>query len=166
MAGGIARSHESRDPETSEAPPLRPFGLRLHHDASWTHEGAPIAHRRLRERLDRAVRYLPEEAKYAVQIGRFRGEIEVEEAGFFVRGFDPSSGEIQLSDRSVEPLDVSSLELSGIDGALLCRVKRDLAAEGLLARFSHAAQADFMNAVDESGAAVRLGGELCPLPEL
>ena len=39
-----------------------------------------------------------------VQIGRFRGQIEVEEAAFFVRGFDPPSGRIQLSDRSEELL--------------------------------------------------------------
>ena len=146
--------------------PLRPFGLRLHHDASWTHEGEPIRHRRLRERLDRSVRYLPEQRQHIVQIGHFQGHIEVEEAGFFVRVFDADSGEIQLSDHSVERLDVSSLSLSSIDGALLCRIKCDLVPEGLAARFMHSAQADLMNAVDDSGEAIRIAGELCPLPEL
>ncbi len=146
--------------------PLRPFGLRLHHDASWTHEGEPIRHRRLRERLDRSVRYLPEQHQHIVQIEHFQGHIEVEEAGFFVRVFDADSGEIHLSDRSVEKLDVSSLSLSTIDGALLCRIKRDLAPEGLMARFMHSAQADLMNAIDERGEAIRIAGELCPLPDL
>jgi len=162
----VGCSDDTRAGTPPVPPPLQPFGLRLHHDASWTHEGAPILHRKLRERFDRSVRYLPEEAKYVVQIGKFQGQIELEEAGFFVRSLDPESGEIQLSDLSVEQLDVSSLELSEIDGALLCRVKRDLVAEGLPARFMHPAQADFMNAVDESGTAIRLAGELRPLPEL
>ena len=42
-------------------PPLAPFGLVLHHSGSFTHEGHPIANRKLRERLDRAVRFLPVE---------------------------------------------------------------------------------------------------------
>ncbi|HME70993.1 MAG TPA: hypothetical protein VKM54_14150, partial [Myxococcota bacterium] len=63
-------------------PPLRPFGLCLHYDGRWTHEGHPITHPRLRAAFDRGVRFLPEERKYVVQLGRFRGEIEVEEAGF------------------------------------------------------------------------------------
>ena len=41
-------------------PPLRPFGLVLHHDGSWTHEGVPLLNRRLRAAFDRAVRYLPD----------------------------------------------------------------------------------------------------------
>ena len=112
------------------------------------------------------MRYLPEQHQHVVQIGQFQGQIEVEEAGFFVRVFDASSGEIQLSDRSMEELDVSSLSLSTIDGALLCRIKRDLVPEGLVARFTHSAQADLMNAIDDSGEAIRVAGELCPLPEL
>jgi len=151
---------------SSSMPPLRPFGLRLHHDASWTHEGEPVRHRKLRERLDRSVRYLPEQRQHVVQIGQFQGHIEIEEAGFFVRAFDADSGELQLSDHSVEKLDASSLSLSAIDGALLCRIKRDLVPEGLVARFMHSAQADLMNAVDDSGEALRIAGELCRLPEL
>jgi len=148
--------------------PLVPFGLVLHHDGSWTHEGQPFRNRKLRALFDRSVRYLPEAGKYVVQVQRYRGEIEVEEAGFFVRNFDPATGAISLSDGSEEPLDVASLCLSERDGALLCRVKRGLSEGGLLARFHHAAQAEFMNAVEESGAgsAVRIAGELKPLPPL
>ncbi len=144
-------------------PPLEPFGLVLHHDGSWTHEGQPVLNRKLRERFDRAVRYLPAEAKYVVQIAHFRGEIEVEEAGFFVRLFDPDTGEIRLSDLSSEPLDVATLRLSARDGALLCRVKCNVTREGLDARFSHAAHAEFMNAVEEDGRSVVIAGQARPL---
>jgi hypothetical protein len=148
-----------------KAPPaLEPFGLVLHHDGSWTHEGQPVLNRKLRERFDRAVRYLPDEAKYVVQIAHFRAEIEVEEAGFFVRLFDPDTGEVRLSDLSTEILDVATLRLSARDGALLCRVKRDVVPEGLDARFRHAAHAELMNAVDETGRSVVIAGKRLPLP--
>ena len=90
-------------------PPLKPFGLVLHHDGRWAHEGLPLKNRKLREAFDRSVRYLAEEGKYVVQLAHFRGQIELEEAGFFVRDFDSESGEIALSDRSREPLEVNSL---------------------------------------------------------
>lgn len=149
-------------------PPLRPFGLRLHHDGRFSHEGGPILNRKLREHFDRSVAYLPEEGKYIVRLGHFRGEIEVEEAGFFVRGIDLASGEIALSDGAREPLAVASLALSPIDGALLCRVKRALAGEGLLARFMPAAQAELLLAVDEreGRTVLRLAGVDRDLPEL
>jgi hypothetical protein len=149
-------------------PPLRPFGLLLHHDGRWTHEGAPILNARLRAAFDRSVRYLPEARVYVVQLGRFRGQIEIEEAAFFVRSFDAITGRISLSDRSEEPLAPESLHVSPRDGAFLCRVKRDLFAAGLLARFTHAAQAQLLGAVEESGgqARLRLAGRVLPLPEL
>ena len=153
---------------TAGPPPLRPFGLRLHHDGRWSHEGQPILHRRLREHLDRSVVYLPAERKYVVTLRQFRGEIEVEEAAFFVRSFDAASGRIALSDRSEEALDPASLALSPRDGALLCRVKRALAPAGLLARFGHGAHAELMLAVEEQGGGLvlRLAGRREPLPEL
>jgi hypothetical protein len=149
-------------------PPLAPFGLVLHHDGSWSHEGVPLRNRRLRAAFDRGVRYLPDVRKYVVQVGRFRGEIEPEEAAFFVRGFDAASGRIRLSDGSEEPLEVASLRPSPRDGALLCRVKRDLAPEGLPARFGHAAQAELLLAVDAEAdpPCLRIGGERRALPPL
>jgi len=141
----------------------------LHHDGSWSHEGVPFTNRRLRERFDRAVCYLPEERAFAVRIGRFRGFVEVEEAAFFVRSFDPDAGAIGLSDGSRERLDPSSLGVSPRDGALLCRVKRDLAPpRGLLARFGHAAQAELLSAVEATprGPRLRAGGALHRLPDL
>ena len=158
----------SEAPAAPGPPPLRPFGLVLHHDGSWTHEGAPILNARLRAAFDRSVRFLPEAAVFVVQLGRFRGQIEVEEAGFFVRSFDPASGRVSLSDRSEEPLAPETLRVSPRDGAFLCFVKRDLIAPGLLARFGHAAQAQLLDAVEESGgqALLRLAGRVLPLPKL
>jgi hypothetical protein len=155
----------------SDCFPLRPFGLVLHHDGRWTHEGHPILHHKIREVFDRSVRFLPDEGeagKYVVQIGRFRGEIEVEEAGFFVREFDAEAGRVRLSDGTSEPLEASSLRLSGRDGALLCLVKRDLAPEGLPARFHHTAQSDLLLAIDETpdGMVLRMAGRGHPLPAL
>jgi hypothetical protein len=147
-------------------PPLEPFGLILHRDGRWTHEGEPIRNARLRAVFDRSVRYLPEERKYVVQVGRFRGQIEVEDTGFFVRSLDAASGSIELSDRSREPLDAGTLEVSPEDGAYRCRVKRELAPpDGLPARFTHAAQAELLHALEETpdGPALRLAGKLTPV---
>jgi hypothetical protein len=151
--------------------PLRPFGLVLHHDGRWTHQGRPILNRKIREVFDRSVRFLPDEGeagKYVVQIGRHRGEIELEEAGFFVREFDAEAGCVRLSDGTIEPLDSRSLRLSARDGALLCTVKRDLVPQGLPARFSHAAQSDLLLAIDETrdGMVLRMAGRRHPLPVL
>lgn len=149
-------------------PPLRPFGLVLHHDGRFSHEGVEVTNPRLRAAFDRSVRYLPEQRKYVVQLGCFRGEIELEEAGFFVRSFDAPSAMLELSDGSREPLDVGTLHVSPRDGALLCRVKRELHPEGLLARFGHAAQAELLCAVEEGGRgpALRTDAGLLPLPDL
>jgi len=153
---------------TGGPPPLAPFGLVLHHDGTWMHEGQPFLNRKLRSLFDRSVRFLPEAGKFVIQVQRFRGEIEVEEAGFFVRTFDPGTGAIGLSDGTEERLDVSSLSVSPRDGALLCRVKRDLMRDGLLARFLHPAQAEFLNAVDTDAPepAIRIAGKRVPLPRL
>ena len=149
-------------------PPLRPFGLVLHHDGTWRHEGQLIHNRKLRERFDRSVVYLPEERKYVVKVGRFRGEIDVEEAGFFVRSVDLEAGRLRLSDRQEDLLEVESLRESPIDGDWLCTVKRELVPEGLAARFTHAAQAELANAVEEHGGEVGLevAGRWRPLPDL
>jgi hypothetical protein len=159
--------------ELPSPPALRPFGLMLHHDGSWTHDDQPIANRRLREVFDRGVRFLPGEGAdgegvFVVALGHFRGQIEVEEAAFFVRAFDPETGAIALSDGSLEPLDVASLRASPRDAALLCRVKRDLEPAGLLARFGLAAQAELFNAVEEAGGGtgLRIAGVWQRLPEL
>ncbi|MCP4906592.1 MAG: hypothetical protein GY910_16580, partial [bacterium] len=53
-------------------PPLRPFGLVLHHDGCFSHEGEPILHRKLREHFERSVGYLPDEKKFIVHLQDFR----------------------------------------------------------------------------------------------
>ena len=150
------------------APRLEPFGLVLHHDGRWSHEGQPILHRGIREHFDRSVRYLPAERKFVVTLRHFRGEIAVEEAAFFVRAVDLARGEIALSDRTRERLDVASLQASPRDGALLCRVKRELAPEGLLARFGLSAQAELLAAIEPGadGFELALGGVRVRVPEL
>ncbi len=147
-------------------PRLTPFGLVLHRDGRWTHEGAPILNRKLRAAFDRGVRYLPDEGVYVVQLGRFRGQIELEETGLFVTGFDAGDGRVWLSDRSEESLEVASLRPSPQDGALLCTVKRGLVPDGLPARFFQAAQAELLAAVEDTpaGPALVLGGSPHPLP--
>ena len=89
-----------------------------------------------------------------VQVGHFRGQIDIEEAGFFVRSVDLEQGQIVLSDGSLESLRLETLRPSPIDGALLCRVKEGLAAGGLPARFSHSSQADLLGGAHAEGAAV------------
>lgn len=148
-------------------PPLRPFGLRLHHDGRFSHEGEPIGNRRLREHFERSVEYSLEEEKFIVRLKHFRGEVEVQEAGFFVRAVDLEKGDLHLSDASTEALDLSTLAESPIDGALLCRVKRDLVGGGLLARFMHGPQAELLQAVEIEGDAlfIEIGGRREPMPE-
>ena len=149
-------------------PPLTPFGLVLHHDGRFSHEGAPILNRRLREHFERHVEYLPDEEKFIVRLKHFRGEVVVEEAGFFVREVDLEAGEVLLSDDTRERLDPTSLASSPIDGALLCRVKRDRAPGGLLARFCHSAQGELLQAVEPEGGAfaIELGGRRQAFPAI
>lgn len=147
-------------------PPLQSFGLILHRDGSWTHEGVPIRNRKLRALFDRSVRYLPDENKYVVQVGPFRGQVDPEETGFFVTAVHLARGRVTLSDRSEETFDVDGLVLSEHDGALISRVKRDLRLAGLPARWTHAAQAELLDAVDERAGelVLRVAGADVSLP--
>lgn len=156
----------NRGDAPSGPPPLAPFGLVLHHDGRWSHEGQPILNRKLREKFDRSVAYLPDESKYVVRIGHFRGQIEPEEAGFFVRSIEMGAGTLRLSDGSHEALRVETLRASPLDGALICQVKQGLTERGLPARFSHSSQADLLAAVEEDaeGFFLSLPGGRVPLP--
>jgi len=106
------------------------------------------------------------EGTFVVQLGRFRGPIEVEEAAFFVRDFDPATGAIRLSDGTSEPLDPETLRVSARDGAGLCAIKRSLAPAGLLARFTQAAWAELAAALEgpEDAPRLRLAGRSIALP--
>jgi hypothetical protein len=134
----------------SGPPPLRSLGLVLHRDGRFLHEGAPVTNRRLRAAFDRGVRWLPAEGKYVVTLGHFRGQVDVEEAGFFVRSLDLARGTIALSDRTEEALDAASLRASALDpDVLLCTVKRALTPYGVPARFERGAQAELLAALEQ-----------------
>ena len=90
-------------------PPLAPFGLVLHHDGRWSHEGQPIRNRRLREHFDRSVVYLPDEGKYVVTLRHFRGEIEPQEAAFFVRDLDLETASLQPTSKAARPMNVTNI---------------------------------------------------------
>jgi hypothetical protein len=150
-------------------PPLRSLGLVLHRDGRFTHEGQPIANRRLLAVFERGVRYLPGEGKYVVQFGHFRGQLDVEEAGFFVRSVDLASGDLALSDGSRDRLDPASLRGSALDAdALLCTVKCDLVAHGLPARFTRSAQAELLLGVAEgaNGLELQIAGVVHAFPDV
>ena len=148
-------------------PPLRSLGLVLHRDGRFLHEGQPVTNRRLLAAFDRGVRWLPAEGKYVVTLGHFRGQVDVEEAGFFVRGVDLAKGSIALSDGTQDRLEAASLRASALDpDVLLCTVKRDLTPFGVPARFLRSAQAELLAAVEgEPDALVlRVAGTTHPLP--
>lgn len=148
-------------------PPLRSLGLVLHRDGRFLHEGEPIANARLRAAFDRGVVYLPAEGKYVVTLGYFRGQLDVEEAGFFVRSVDLDAGALVLSDGSVDRFDPGSLRPSALDpDVLLCTVKCSLAPYGLPARFERGAQAELLAAIDQDGDGVfvRVRGARCAVP--
>lgn len=157
----------AQTPGPAGPPPLRPFGLVLHRDGGFRHEGQPIRNAKLRALFARSLAFLPDEGKYVVRAGHFRGEVEVEEAAFFVRSIDLEAGTITLSDQSEEALVGNSLCWSRFDpDVLMCRVKHALVADGLLARFTHGAQAELLLAADADGDAVsvEVGGDRVRIP--
>ena len=139
----------------------------LHRDGTFRHEGQPIRNHKLRALFERSVTFVPSEGKYVVWAGRFRGEIEVEEAAFFVRRVDLETGRVGLSDQSEESLVADALSWSALDpDTLMCRVKHELCPGGLPARFSHSAQAELLLGAeeDDDGVVVRMGGVLLRVP--
>jgi hypothetical protein len=112
--------------------------------------------------LRAGVRFAESEGTFIVQIGPFRGWLDVEDTAFFVDGYDAASGEIELSDGTREPLDVESLSADA-DDSLRCTVKRRFAA-----RFTRSAQAELLAAVELEGdrVFVRAGAQRCAAPGL
>ncbi len=121
-----------------------------------------VTHPGLLRALRAGVRFADAERTFIVQIGPFRGWLDVEDTAFFVDGYDPESGELELSDRTREPLDAASLAVDA-DDALRCTVKARFPA-----RFTRAAQAELLAAVELDGdrVVVRARGELRPAPRL
>ena len=134
----------------------------LGRDGHFRHEGQPIRHERLRRVLERGVRYLDEEAAWVVQLGHFRGQIEIEDAPFFVETYDAKTAVIALSDRTEERLAPETLEVR-TDDVLYCRVKGRFDA-----RFTRTAQAMLLDAIEflDDRPALRVGAARFQLPKL
>jgi hypothetical protein len=110
----------------------------------------------------RGVRFAEEEGVFVVQLGPFRGEIEVEDTPFWVEAYDPQAGEIELSDRSSERIEPETLALDP-DGVLRVRVKARFPA-----RFTHAGQAHLLLNLEFRGddLVLRVGDCWVPVPAL
>jgi hypothetical protein len=97
-----------------------------------------------------------------VQVGRFRGQIEVEDTPFWVTAYDGETGTVQLTDGTEEPLEPESLSMDE-DGVLRCRVKGRFPA-----RFTHAGQAHLLDHLEPEGEGwvLRASGRRVPVPGL
>ena len=131
-------------------------------DGRFVHDGIEVTHPRLREAFRRGVRFAEAEGVFVVQLGVFRGQIEVEDTPFFVVAYDAATGSIELTDRSSEALEVATLAMDD-DGVLRCRVKGRFPA-----RFTQTGQAHLLDAVEPSGAgyALRAGRRRLAVPGL
>lgn len=134
----------------------------LRRDGSFWHEGVRVTHPRLHAAFLAGVRWAEAEGTFVVQLGVFRGWLDVEDTAFFVTAYDPGSGELELSDRSREPLAAGTLSVDA-DDVLRCIVKGRFAA-----RFTRAAQGHLLDAVEVDGDAlvVRAGRERLRAPGL
>lgn len=132
----------------------------LHRNGTFTHEGTRVTHPKLHAVLLRGVAFSEEDGVFVTRLGRFRGQIEVEDTPFFVVAYDPETGEVDLSDRTSEPLRVETLSLDP-DGVLRCRVKGAFPA-----RFSRTGQAHLLAHVEtrDGGLSLRLAGDWIPVP--
>ncbi len=117
----------------------------LRRDGSFWHEGVRVTHPRLAAAFRAGVRWSEAERTFVVQLGRFRGWLDVEDTAFFVDAYDAATGEIELSDRSREPLDAATLRTDP-DDALRCTVKSRFDA-----RFSRPAQEQLADALEQDG---------------
>jgi len=121
-----------------------------------------VTHPRLHEAFLAGVRWAEAERTFVVQLGVFRGWLDIEDTAFFVTAYDERNGELELSDRTREPLAPSTLSIDA-DDVLRCTVKGRFAA-----RFTRAAQAHLLDAVEVDGDAVvvRVGRERLRTPGL
>jgi hypothetical protein len=131
----------------------------LHRDGTFSHEGIRVTHPKLHAVLLRGVAFSEEDGVFITRLGHFRGQIEVEDTPFFVVAYDPDTGEIDLSDRTSEPLRVETLTLDP-DGVLRCQVKGAFPA-----RFTRTGQAHLLAQVEprDGGLSLRLGRDWIPL---
>ncbi len=144
------------------APPLRPTGLVLRADMTFWHEGVKVTHPRLHSAFLRGVDFAEEEGVFVVRLGHFRGQIEVEDTPYWVVAYDPERGNVELTDRSDEPLRPETLSIDP-DDVFRCVVKGRFPA-----RFTREGQAHLLANLElEQGmATVRCGGAWMPAPGL
>ncbi len=88
------------------------------------------------------MRWAEAERTFIVQLGVFRGWLDVEDTAFFVHAYDADTGDLELSDRTRERLAAATLSIDD-DDVLRCIVKGRFAA-----RFTRAAQAHLLDAVE------------------
>jgi len=138
----------------------------LRRNGRFWHEGIEITHAGLHRAFLRGVRWSADEETFIVQLGRYRGWLDVEDTAFWVVTYDEPSGEIELSDRSRERLCAETLSVDP-DEALRCTVKGRFPA-----RFTRAAQAHLLDSLDlQTGSEpdavyVRVGPERVRAPGL
>jgi len=117
----------------------------LRRDGSFWHEGVRVTHARLHQAFLAGVRWAENERTFVVQLGRYRGWLEVEDTAFFVTAYDATTGEVELSDRTRERLDAATLVVDA-DEVMRCTVKGRFAA-----RFTRGAQAHLLDALEFEG---------------
>ena len=91
------------------------------------------------------VRWADAERTFVVELGRFRGWLDVEDTAYFAIAYDGGTGEIELSDRTRERLAVDTLSVDA-DDVLRCTVKGRFDA-----RFTRGAQAHLLDAIELGG---------------
>ncbi len=125
------------------------------------HEGVVVSHARLHRALLRGVRFAEEEGVFIVQLGRFRGQIEVEDIPFWVVAYDPVEGDVDLTDGSSEPIRAETLR---IDPDEVFRV--DVQRGRFQARFTRTGQAHLLEHIEQrdDGWVLSAGRRWVPLP--
>ncbi len=120
-----------------------------------------VSHPRLHRALLRGVRFAEDEGVFVVQIGRFRGQIEVEDVPFWVVAYGPETGELDLTDGSAEPVWPETLSLDP-DGVFRVRVKHGR----FPARFTRSGQAHLLEHLElrEGAWVLRVGKRWASVP--
>ncbi|HTO54265.1 MAG TPA: hypothetical protein VMR50_12850 [Myxococcota bacterium] len=121
-----------------------------------------VTHPGLRRALRAGVRWAEAERTFVVQLGQFRGWLDVEDTAFWVDAYDATTGEIDVSDRTRESLDAATLRADP-DDSLRCTVKGRFPA-----RLSRGAQEQLLDAVEIHGGHVfvRAGRKTLSAPQL
>ena len=120
-----------------------------------------VSHPRLHRALLRGVRFAEDEGVFVVQIGRFRGQIEIEDVPFWVVAYGPESGELDLTDGSAELIRPETLSLDP-DGVMRVRVKQGR----FPARYTRTGQAHLLEHLElrEGAWVLRVGKGWVPVP--